>query len=104
VMWVRPACRVAGQTLRSRPAPLYLSLASRYRTGECLMTDGSQGFPVHIFCIGERDMTSVDREESRPSISSEDTEEMAKYGITRVRSHRREPGWPSPEVNLVRSG
>ena len=29
-------------------------------------------------------MTSVDREESCPAISSEDAEEMAKYGITRV--------------------
>jgi hypothetical protein len=29
-------------------------------------------------------MTSVDREESCPAISSKDAEEMAKYGITRV--------------------
>jgi hypothetical protein len=43
-------------------------------------------------------MTSVDREESCPAISSEDTEEMAKYGITRARSPRREPGRPSPEI------
>ena len=37
-----------------------------------------------MFCIGERDMASTDRKESPPAINSEASEEMAKYGITRV--------------------
>ena len=37
-----------------------------------------------MFCIGERDMASVDSKESCPAISSEDAEKMAKYRITRV--------------------